>query len=122
LIPAGLTGLAGGGGRADEGAPLFVSDYFDFSIYVDAEEGFIKQWFLQRFLRLRETAFRDPQSYFRKYAQLSEQEASNFAARVWEDINGANLRENILPTRERAHLILEKGPAHRVERVRLRRL
>jgi type I pantothenate kinase len=122
LILEGLNVLEGGGGRADEGAPLFVSDYFDFSIYVDAEEGFIKQWFLQRFLRLRETAFRDPQSYFRKYAQLSEQEASNFAARVWEDINGANLRENILPTRERAHLILEKGPAHRVERVRLRRL
>src|SRR4026207_710825 len=122
LILEGLNVLEGGGGRADEGVPLFVSDYFDFSIYVEAEEAFIKQWFLQRFLRLRETAFRDPQSYFRKYAQLSEQDASSFAARVWEDINGANLRENILPTRERAHLILEKGPAHRVERVRLRRL
>jgi type I pantothenate kinase len=122
LILEGLNVLEGGPGRSEDGAPLFVSDYFDFSIYVDAEEAFIKGWFLQRFLRLRETAFRDPQSYFRKYAQLSEAEATGFAARVWEDINGTNLRENILPTRGRAHLILEKGPTHRIERVRLRRL
>lgn len=122
LILEGLNVLQGGDRRGDEDARLFVSDYFDFSIYVDAEESFIRNWFQRRFLRLRETAFRDPQSYFQKYAALSESDAVGFANRVWEEINGANLRENILPTRERAHLILEKGPDHRVERVRLRRL
>jgi len=122
LILEGLNVLQTGEGRPDDGARPFVSDYFDFSIYVDAEEAHIKAWFLDRFHRLRETAFRDPQSYFQKYARLSEAEATGFASRVWDDINGANLRENILPTRERAHLILEKGPDHRVERVRLRRL
>jgi len=122
LILEGLNVLQGGERRPEDEARLFVSDYFDFSIYVDASEGFIKQWFLERFRRLRETAFRDPQSYFRKYAALSEPDAAAFAGRVWEDINGANLRENILPTRERAHLILEKGADHQVERVRLRRL
>lgn len=122
LILEGLNLLQSGERRPEDGARPFVSDYFDFSIYVDAEEAHIKAWFLDRFRRLRETAFRDPQSYFQKYAGLSEAEASAFASRVWDDINGANLRENILPTRERAHLILEKGPDHRVERVRLRRL
>ncbi|HEV8611905.1 MAG TPA: type I pantothenate kinase [Gemmatimonadales bacterium] len=122
LILEGLNVLEGGDRRPEESAGLFVSDYFDFSIYVDAEEAFIKEWFLQRFRRLRETAFRDPQSYFRKYAELSEADATAFAGRVWEEINGANLRENVLPTRERAHLILEKGRDHGVERVRLRRL
>jgi type I pantothenate kinase len=122
LMLEGLNVLEAGERRPEDGTGMFVSDYFDFSIYVDAEERFIKEWFLQRFRRLRETAFRDPQSYFRKYAQLSEAEAADFADRVWEEINGANLRANILPTRERAHLILEKGPDHRVERIRLRRL
>jgi type I pantothenate kinase len=105
-----------------EGGSTVVSDYFDFSIYVDAPEPYIKEWFLRRFQRLRETAFRDPKSYFTKYAHLSREEADAFASRVWDEINGANLRENILPTRERAHLILEKEKDHRVERVRLRRL
>ncbi|HEX7024987.1 MAG TPA: type I pantothenate kinase [Gemmatimonadales bacterium] len=105
-----------------EGGSTVVSDYFDFSIYVDAPEPYIKEWFLRRFQRLRETAFRDPKSYFTKYAHLSREEADAFASRVWDEINGANLRENILPTRERAHLILEKEQDHRVERVRLRRL
>jgi len=127
LILEGLNVLEGGGGgegvdREAEVARLFVSDYFDFSIYVDADPGLIEEWFLQRFRRLRETAFRDPQSFFRKYADLSEGEAASFATRVWAEINAVNLRENILPTRERAHLILEKGRNHRVERVRLRRL
>ncbi|HEV8149135.1 MAG TPA: type I pantothenate kinase [Gemmatimonadales bacterium] len=122
VILEGLNVLEGGDRRPEEGARLFVSDYFDFSIYVDAEEAFIKQWFLQRFQQLRETAFRAPQSYFRKYAELSEGDAAAFATQVWEEINGANLRDNVLPTRERAHLILEKGPDHRIERVRLRRL
>jgi type I pantothenate kinase len=122
LILEGLNVLQGGARRPDDEGRPYVSDFFDFSIYVDAEEEHIKDWFLQRFRRLRETAFRDPKSYFRKFAHLSEAEATTFAGRVWEEINGANLRENILPTRERAHLILEKGPDHRVERVRLRRL
>ncbi|HEV8599135.1 MAG TPA: type I pantothenate kinase [Gemmatimonadales bacterium] len=121
LILEGLNVLEGGDRRSGDGGP-FVSDYFNFSLYVDAEERFIKEWFVRRLQRLCETAFRDPQSYFRKYANLSEAEASAFATRVWEEINGINLRENILPTRERAHLILEKAADHRVERVRLRRL
>jgi type I pantothenate kinase len=120
LILEGLNVLSGGHRNVQE--QLFVSDYFDFSIYVDAEEAHIKEWFLQRFRRLRETAFRDPKSYFRKYAHLSVEEADGFAGKVWDEINGANLRDNILPTRERAHLILEKGPDHRVEKVKLRRL
>jgi len=121
LILEGLNVLQGGDRVADGEPRLFVSDYFDFSIYVDAEETHIKEWFLARFRRLRETAFRDPKSYFRKYAHLSEDEAITFASRVWDEINGANLKANILPTRGRASLVLEKGPDHRVERVRLRR-
>jgi type I pantothenate kinase len=120
LILEGLNVLQGGDRIADE-PRLFVSDYFDFSIYVDAEETHIKEWFLARFRRLRETAFRDPKSYFRKYAHLSEGEAIAFASRVCDEINGANLKANILPTRGRASLVLEKGPDHRVEQVRLRR-
>jgi len=121
LILEGLTVLDGSDVHSVDDS-LFVSDHFDFSIYVYAPEAHIREWFLQRFRRLRETAFRDPKSYFGKYAQLSEEEAQAFAGRVWEEINGVNLRENILPTRERAHLILEKGPDHAVGRVRLRRL
>ncbi|HSE53990.1 MAG TPA: type I pantothenate kinase [Gemmatimonadales bacterium] len=121
LILEGLTVLDGSDVRSVDDS-LFVSDHFDFSLYVDAPEDYIKEWFLQRFRRLRETAFRDPKSYFGKYAQLSEEEAQAFAGKVWEEINGVNLRENILPTRERAHLILEKGPDHAVGRVKLRRL
>lgn len=121
LILEGLTVLDGADVRSVDDS-LFVSDHFDFSIYVDAPEAHIREWFLQRFRRLRETAFRDPKSYFGKYAQLSEEEAQAFAGKVWEEINGVNLRENILPTRERAHLILEKGPDHAVGQVKLRRL
>ena len=121
LILEGLTVLDGSDVRSVDDS-LFVSDHFDFSIFVDAAEDHIKEWFLRRFRRLRETAFRDPKSYFGKYAQLSAEEAQAFAGKVWEEINGVNLRENILPTRERAHLILEKGPDHAVSRVRLRRL
>ena len=122
--PRAVVGVGSVSGEEREAAEarLFISDYFDFSLYVDAEAGLIEEWFLQRFRRLRDTAFRDPQSYFRKYAELSEEEAVAFATRVWQQINALNLRENILPTRERAHLILEKGANHRVERVRLRRL
>jgi type I pantothenate kinase len=101
---------------------VFVSDFFDFSIYLDADERLIRKWFIERFLTFRETAFRDPTSFFRKFAELSVNEAKAMASRVWTDINGRNLRENILPTRNRANLILEKGADHRVERVLMRRL
>jgi len=101
---------------------VFVSDFFDFSIYIDAEENTIERWYVQRFMRLRETVFRDPSSYFHKYASLNEQEAAATAERIWRGINLLNLRENIGPTRERAHLILEKGEHHRVEGVKLRRV
>lgn len=122
LILEGLNVLEGGDDVSEEDSTLFVSDYFDFSIYVDAEESHVKAWFLARFRTLRETAFRNPKSYFARYASLSDAEATAFADRVWDEINGRNLRENILPTRERAHLILGKGPTHRVEEVLLRRL
>jgi type I pantothenate kinase len=118
LIVEGLNVLQRG--EADD--ELVVSDLFDFSIYVDAEEADARSWFLERFLTLRATAFRDPSSFFHQYATLPEDEAVAFAHDVWDGINGVNLVENILPTRERAHLILEKGPDHRVRRVRLRKL
>jgi len=101
---------------------VFVSDFVDFSIYVDASEADLESWFLDRFRKLRETAFRDPKSFFHKFTDISEEEAMGIAASVWEKINLANLRENILPTRERATLILGKGASHVVERVMLRRL
>jgi type I pantothenate kinase len=102
--------------------PVFVSDFFDFSIYVDAAEDDITQWYVERFLALRETAFQDPTSFFHRFAGFSDDEAVAMAKGIWEEINGRNLAENIAPTRERARLILEKGPDHAVERVRLRRL
>jgi type I pantothenate kinase len=102
--------------------PLFASDFFDFSIYVDADEADIEHWYVARFLKLRDTVFRDPQSYFHRYASLTEAEARDTAAGIWRAINGLNLRENIGPTRARAHLILDKGPDHAVRQVRLRRL
>jgi type I pantothenate kinase len=98
-----------------------VSDYFDFSIYVDAPEPLVRTWFLERFQRLRATAFRDPTSYFHRYAALTDDEAQKFAETVWETINAVNLRENIAPTRDRATLVLEKGPDHRIASVVLRR-
>jgi type I pantothenate kinase len=108
---------------ADRHLPaVFVSDFFDFSIYVDAEEDDITRWYVDRFLALRETAFRDPASFFRRFAAFSDDEAVAMARSIWEEINGRNLAENIAPTRERARLILEKGPDHAVKRVRLRRL
>jgi type I pantothenate kinase len=102
--------------------PVFVSDSFDFSIYVDAEEEHIREWYVERFLTLRRTAFRDPLSYFHRYATLSDELARRTALDIWSEINEVNLRENILPTRGRARLILEKGPDHAVQLVRLRKL
>jgi type I pantothenate kinase len=100
----------------------FVSDFFDFSIYIDAADAMIEGWYVERFLRLRQTAFRDPASYFHRYATLSEEEAVNTALSLWRSINLLNLRENILPTRQRADLILRKGADHSVETVALRKL
>jgi type I pantothenate kinase len=102
--------------------PMFVSDFFDFSIYVDAHETDIEQWYVERFLALRDTVFRNPSSYFHRYSELSAENAADTAREIWRTINLVNLRENVRPTRERAHLILEKGRDHAVRRVRLRRL
>ena len=122
LIVEGLNVLQRGSADQRQPPSVFVSDFFDFSIYVDAPEKHLREWFLRRFFRLRATAFQEPTSYFRAYAELSDREAARVAGDVWDAINGPNLRENILPTREHADLIFDKGPDHRVERVRLRRL
>ncbi len=119
VIIEGLNVLQGG--STNKFNPV-VSDYFDFSIYVDAGETELVRWYVDRFLRLRETVFRRPDSYFHRYSQLTHDEAVATAKSIWEDINGKNLRENILPTRERAKLILEKGENHSVQQVRLRKL
>jgi type I pantothenate kinase len=122
LILEGLNVLQTGAGPAERPPRVFVSDFIDFSLYIDAPEEQLESWFLQRFQRLRDTAFRDPHSYFHRYATLPEAEAFAFARHVWATINAVNLRENIEPTRERATLVLEKGEDHHVERVRLRKL
>jgi type I pantothenate kinase len=100
----------------------FVSDFFDFSVYLDADEAVIRQWYIERFRRLRDTAFRDPKSYFHRYAEIDEAETERIAGGLWERINLVNLVENILPTRPRARLILRKGDNHRIETVALRRI
>jgi type I pantothenate kinase len=106
----------------DGAAIPFVSDFFDFSIYIDAADQLIESWYVERFLRLRQTAFRDPASYFHRYATLSEEEARAIGLPLWRSINLVNLTENILPTRQRADLILRKGEDHAVETVALRKL
>jgi type I pantothenate kinase len=106
----------------DGAAIPFVSDFFDFSIYIDATDQLIGSWYVERFLRLRQTAFRDPASYFHRYATLSEEEARAIGLSLWRTINLVNLTENILPTRQRADLILRKGADHAVETVALRKL
>ena len=100
----------------------FVSDYFDFSIYVDADESNIQEWYVQRFHALRQTVFQDPQSFFRHFADLSDDEATEVARGIWSQINGLNLKENIEPTKTRASLVINKGPDHRVTDVALRKL
>ena len=115
VIVEGLNVLQAGSG-------VFVSDFFDFSIYVDANEADIEQWYVERFLTLRDTVFRNPSSYFHRYASLTPEEARATALAIWRDINLVNLRENVLPTRDRAHLVLEKGRDHAVKKVRLRKL
>ena len=99
-----------------------VSDFFDFSIFIDADAGLIRDWYVERFMRLRNTAFRDPAAYFHRYAQLSKKDVRHKALDIWESINLKNLNENILPTRERARLILHKREDHRVHSVALRKL
>jgi type I pantothenate kinase len=120
VIVEGLNVLQTGDGRRR--MRMFVSDFFDFSIYVDAQEADIEQWYVERFLKLRETVFRDPSSYFHRYAQVSVDEAAKTAHQIWNTINLPNLKQNVLPTRDRAHLILEKGRDHAVRRVKLRKL
>ncbi len=120
----GRVGSADSGGRPRDSvrARVFVSDFFDFSIYIDADEAHIERWYVERFLALRETVFRDPRSYFHRYASLSDAEAAATAHDIWTSINGVNLRENISPTKERARIVLEKAADHSVQRVRLRKL
>jgi type I pantothenate kinase len=117
LIVEGLNVL-----QSSRGSRTFVSDFFDFSIYIDADEQTIENWYVARFLKFRETVFRDPRSYFHRYSNLTIEEAIEKAHSIWRQINGPNLRENIRPTRERAQLILRKGTGHSVEEVRLRKL
>ncbi|ABR73475.1 type I pantothenate kinase [Actinobacillus succinogenes] len=102
-------------------AKTFVSDFVDFSVYVDADEALLREWYIRRFLKFRQSAFNNPHSYFKHYASLSEQDAINTATNIWDTINGLNLKQNILPTRERANLILHKGADHAVQEVKLRK-
>ena len=122
LVVEGLNVLQTGRLPKDGTAIPFVSDFFDFSVYLDATEDVLRAWYIDRFLALRETAFRDPKSYFHRYSTLSDKEASNTASSIWNRINLVNLHDNILPTRQRADLILKKGESHAVEEVALRRL
>ena len=122
LIVEGLNVLAPASPRADGRQGMAVSDFFDFSIYVDARTEDVQQWYVSRFLRLRQTAFSNPQSYFHRYAALSDQQAVARAEQIWHEINEVNLVHNVLPTRARATLVLTKGPDHDIRRVRLRKI
>lgn len=121
LILEGLNVLQGAVNYTQAHNRVFVSDYVDFSIYVDADLSLLHQWYVNRFLKFRAGAFSDPNSYFKHYSKLPEQEAISIANRLWRDINELNLVENILPTRERASLILTKGEDHKVDYVQLRK-
>ncbi len=122
LIIEGLNVLRPGKLPKDGEAIPYVSDFFDFSIFIDADEDVIHNWYIERFLKLRRTAFRDPASYFHKYALLADPEIIKIGNAIWKNINLANLRKNILPTRQRADLILRKSADHAIESVRLRKL
>ncbi|MEN0064640.1 MAG: type I pantothenate kinase [Myxococcota bacterium] len=104
------------------GSGAFVSDFFDFTIYLDAALVDLRRWYVERFRKLRDTAFRDPDHYFHRFASYTDEEADDYAIDVWKRINERNLIENIAPTRERATLILRKGPNHGVDQIRMRRL
>ena len=101
---------------------VFASDFIDFSVYIDADEHVLEAWYVERFMKLRETAFRDPQSFFKRFSELSELTAISTAKSIWQSINLPNLRENILPTRGRADLILKKGADHSIHEVALRKV
>jgi type I pantothenate kinase len=122
LIFEGINVLQAGRPPKDGSAIPFVSDFFDFSVYLDADEAVLQTWYVDRFLTLRGTAFSDPKSYFHRYARLTDAEAIETATSIWTRINLINLRDNILPTRQRADLILKKEESHLVEEVALRRL
>ena len=122
LIVEGLNVLQAGSLPKDGKEIPYVSDFFDFSVFIDAEEDVLHKWYVDRFLTLRGTAFRDPKSYFHRYSKLSDHEAVETATTIWERINLVNLYENILPTRPRADLILKKGASHMIEEVALRKL
>jgi type I pantothenate kinase len=122
LVVEGLNVLQGPDERALEQHRPVVSDFFDFSIYVDADESDIERWYIERFLAFRKTVFADRRSYFHRYADLTREEAEATARGIWASINAVNLRQNILPTRERAHLILQKASDHSVAGIRLRKL
>jgi type I pantothenate kinase len=122
LLLEGLNVLQPAPSSRDGRASLAVSDFIDFSVYVDAATDDIRRWYVERFLRLRETAFRNPESYFRRYAALTEPEAVARAETIWAEINGPNLERNIKPTRGRASLVLRKGPDHNVTGIRLRKV
>jgi type I pantothenate kinase len=122
LIVEGLNVLQPARMPRDGEAVPFVSDFFDFSIYMDADPEVIEKWYVTRFMKLRTTAFRDPAAYFHRYAQLTIDEAQARGLEIWRTINLRNLQENILPTRQRARLILRKSASHRIESVALRKL
>ena len=122
VIIEGLNVLQPARAREDGRTGLTLSDFFDFSVYVDAGTSHIRSWYVERFLRLRETAFRDPGSYFAQYGALSVEEATTEAERIWDSINGPNLTQNVLPTRSRATLVLRKDRDHSVRYVRVRKL
>jgi type I pantothenate kinase len=122
LIVEGLNVLQAGSLPKDGKEIPYVSDFFDFSVFIDAEEDVLHKWYVDRFLTLRGTAFRDPKSYVHRYSKLSDSEAVETATSIWQRINLINLRENILPTRQRADLILNKAANHLVQEVSLRRL
>lgn len=121
VILEGLNVLQSGMNYPSSPHNVFVSDFVDFSIYVDADEALLKAWYIHRFLKFRRSAFSDPNAYFHHYSKLSEQEAVQTASTIWDEINGLNLRKNILPSRERANLILVKGEDHAIQTVKLRK-
>ncbi len=122
VIIEGLNVLQPARVRDDGRTGLAISDFFDFSVYVDAATADIRRWYVDRFLRLRETAFRNPASYFTRYGSLTEEQAVAEANRIWDEVNGPNLKQNVQPTRSRATLVLRKAADHSVRFVRLRKL
>jgi len=122
LIVEGLNVLQTGKPPKDGQAIPYVSDYFDFSLYIDADEEILERWYIERFFQLKETSFKNPDAYFHRYASLTDGETTKIAKKIWNTTNLPNLRDNVLPTRQRADLILHKGKDHAIERVSLRKL